>query len=127
MNRPPLIVLMETGNQLLALLEQSTAAVCLLLILFYLGSAQSLSWRRQQQEQQHLLQQLAQLFGGQAERSHLLVKCADEQRGAERLRSEVQFAAQSLEHMAKQTEQQGEARQHGSAVEQNLQLRQRLT
>lgn len=107
--RALLLLGLALTSTLLALLDQSTAAVCLLLILFYLGSAQSLSWRRQQQEQQHLLQQLAQLFGGQAERSHLLVKCDDEQRGAERLRSEVQFAAQSLEQMAEQTEQQGEA------------------
>jgi methyl-accepting chemotaxis protein len=104
-----LLATMALASTLLALLDQDTAALCLLPLLLYLGCAQSLSWRRQQQAQTHLLRQLAELFGGSTERTRLLVQCDDERRAAERLRSEVQFAAQALERMAEQAEQQGEA------------------
>lgn len=104
-----LLLAMALASTALALLDQASASICLLLLLIYLGCAQSLSWHRQQQEQRQLLQQLARLFGGNTEKARLLVQCDDEQRGAERLRSEVQFAARSLEQMAEQTSHQGEA------------------
>ena len=104
-----LLAALALASTLLALLDQDAAALCLLPLLLYLGGAQGLSWRRQQQAQSHLLRQLAGLFESSAERTRLLVKCDDERRAAERLRSEVQFAAQALERMAEHTEQQGEA------------------
>jgi methyl-accepting chemotaxis protein len=103
-----LLALLALATTLLALLGQPYPAAALLFLLLYLGGAQHLLWRRLQRDQQRILQQLAGLFGGQAEAAQLLVSCSGEQRSAERLRSEVQFASAALERMARQTEQQGE-------------------
>ena len=104
-----LLLALALASTALALRGHASTAICLLLLLVYLGCAQSLNWHRQQQEQQLMMQQLAHLLGGSTEKARLLVHCDDEQRNAARLRSEVQFAARSLESMAEHTSRQGEA------------------
>ena len=100
---PALLAALAVG---LALAQYRQGASAALVLSLYLSVALQRWWRRHTAPLQHSLQLLAATLGSPAGGEDLLVRCRDQQRLAERLRSEVQFASQALERMAEHTEQQ---------------------
>ncbi len=90
----------------LALTQHPQGAMAALVVCLYLSAALHGWWRRHTAPLQQSLQLLATTLNSPADGEELLVRCRDQQRLAERLRSEVQFASQALERMAEHTEQQ---------------------
>jgi methyl-accepting chemotaxis protein len=104
--RAALPALLASGAMALAMQQQPQAAGATLIVSLYFSAALQRRWRRHVAPLQHSLQLLANTLKSPADGAELLVRCRDQQRLNERLRSEVQFASQALERMADQTEQQ---------------------
>ena len=91
---------------LLAWRQQAGAAMALLGLALYLLAALQQRWQRHLRPLQHTLTLLGESLASPPQGEALLVRCREQQRMAERLRSEVQFASQALEQMAEHTETQ---------------------
>jgi methyl-accepting chemotaxis protein len=100
---PPLLAAVAVA---LALTQQPQPAMVALVLCLYLSAALQGWWRRHTAPLQQSLERLASTLGSPADGEQLLLRCRDQQRLTERLRSEVQFASQALERMAEHTEQQ---------------------
>jgi methyl-accepting chemotaxis protein len=100
---PPLLAALAVG---MALTNYPQLAMITLVLSLYLSAALHGWWRRQTAPLEQSLQQLAETLDSPVDGALILVRCRDQQRVSERLRSEVQFASLALERMAKHTEQQ---------------------
>ncbi|MBB6341968.1 methyl-accepting chemotaxis protein [Pseudomonas fluvialis] len=91
---------------LLAWRQQAGAAMALLGMALYLLAALQQRWQRHVRPLKQTLILLGESLASPPQGEALLVRCREQQRMAERLRSEVQFASQALEQMAEHTETQ---------------------
>jgi methyl-accepting chemotaxis protein len=98
--------LLASLGVVLALAQYQQGAMVALVFSLYMSAALQRWWRRHSAPLQHNLTLLAATLGSPANGEDILLRCREQQRLAERLRSEVQFASQALERMAEHSEQQ---------------------
>lgn len=94
------------GVTALAWQQQAGATMVLLGLALYLLAALQQRWQRHVRPLKQTLILLGESLASPPQGEALLVRCREQQRMAERLRSEVQFASQALEQMADHTETQ---------------------